>query len=102
MKISFNQDYLQELYSTPFKNLGKQQYSRDVIERYRKTIDAMASADDLSEIAKFKGLKLEKLKSKGFKDCYSVRVNIQYRIIFKEIKNGQIQVLILELSKHYE
>ena len=35
-----------------------------MIERYRKSIDALASANDLSEIAKFRGLNLEKLKSK--------------------------------------
>ncbi len=67
MQISFNDSNLELLYKEPIKNLGKQQYSREVIERYRKSIDALASANDLSEIAKFRGLNLEKLKSKEFK-----------------------------------
>jgi len=102
MKISFNDSILEELYKTPLKYLGKQQYSREVIERYRKGIDALLLANDLGEIARFRGFNLEKLKSSAFKGCYSIRANIQYRIIFKEVKNGQIEILILELSKHYE
>ncbi len=102
MRISFNNNALEDLYRRPLKDLGKQQYSREVIEHYRKRIDVLANANDLSEISRFKGLNLEKLKSKEFKGCYSVRVNIQFRIIFREVKGGQIEVLILELSKHYE
>lgn len=102
MKINFNDDELEQLYWIPIKKLGKQPYSKEVIEHYRKKIDLLAQANDLSEIAKFRGLNLERLKGKEFKGCYSIRVNIQYRIIFREIKNGQIEILILDLSKHYE
>jgi plasmid maintenance system killer protein len=46
-------------------------------------------------------MNLEKLKG-DHKGHFSIRVNKQYRIIFRTLAKGKIEVLILELSKHYE
>ena len=102
MLVSFKNKDLEDLYKLPIKQLGKQKISKAIIVNYRKRLEVLANANDLSDISKLKGMNLEKLKGKVYKECYSVRVNDQYRIIFKEIKGGKIQVLILELSKHYE
>jgi len=59
-------------------------------------------AERLEDIARFAGMDLEKLNGNKYKDCYSIRVNDQFRLIFKKLKNGEIELLILELSKHYE
>jgi proteic killer suppression protein len=101
MIVSFNDKRLEDLYKCPIDDLGKRQFSKEVIVNFRKRLDILAYADNLSAISRFKGMNLEKLKGE-YKGCYSIRVNIQYRIIFKEVKGGKIEVLILELSKHYE
>jgi len=102
MKITFNDDSLEELYYIPLNNLGKQQFSKSLIKNYQKRVKILKYANDLGDIAKLKGMNLEKVNSKKFKECYSIRVNDQFRVIFKEVKKGTVEILILELSKHYE
>ena len=102
MKITFNQQSLEELYNIPISDFGKQQFSKSVIKNYQSRIRILKYANDLGDIAKLSGMKLEKLNSKKHGKCQSIRVNDQFRIIFKEIGKGEIEILILELSKHYE
>ena len=102
MIIHFNDSNLEDLYKLPIGDLGKRQFSKEVIKHFKAKVGILSNANDLSDISKIKGMHLEKLKGKEYKGCYSVRANKQYRIIFNEIKNGKIEILILELSKHYE
>ncbi len=102
MKVTFKDENLEELYSTPLSNIGKQQYSKVVIKHFQSKVKMLKYADDLGQIAKFKSMNLEKVNSKKHKLCYSVRVNDQFRILFKEVGKGEIEIYILELSKHYE
>jgi len=101
MIVSFNDKHLEDLYRRSIADLGKQPFSKEIVVSYRKRLDILSYANDLSSISKLKGMNLEKLKGQ-YKNCFSVRVNAQYRIIFKEIKGGEIEILIMELSKHYE
>jgi plasmid maintenance system killer protein len=102
MLITFKTKDLEDLYKLPINDLGKQKVSKAVIISYRKRLEIIGYANNLGDISKLRGMNLEKLRSKEYKDCFSVRVNDQYRIIFKELKGGQVQILVMELSKHYE
>ncbi len=73
-----------------------------MIGNYRNKVSMLVYADSLNDIAKFAGLNFEKLNGHKYKDCYSIRINDQFRLIFKKLKNRVIEILILELSKHYE
>jgi plasmid maintenance system killer protein len=102
MKVSFKEQFLEDLFANPIEELGKQKFSKAVIRHYRKKIRILAYADNLGDVAKLAGMNLEKLHGNKYKECYSVRINDQYRIIFKKIENEIIEILIVELSKHYE
>ncbi|OSZ79573.1 hypothetical protein CAP35_15375 [Chitinophagaceae bacterium IBVUCB1] len=102
MEIHFKTVKLTNLYALPFDELGKTAYSKEVVLQFKKKIDIMKYVAHINDLKKFSGLNFEKLKGRVYQDCFSIRVNKQYRIIFKELKNGSIAILILELSKHYE
>lgn len=70
--------------------------SDDIQIRCRKKLLTLDNIGELSELAAFSGNNLEKLKGTDF---WSIRVNKQYRIIFK-YENGNFHEV--SLSKHYE
>jgi plasmid maintenance system killer protein len=94
MKVTFNDKGLEELYKTS-EGKWKRQFSKEVITHYQRKIEILKNADDLGQIAKIKGLNLEKLKGKGYIGCYSIRVNEQYRIIFRVSDKGTVAILII-------
>lgn len=61
-------------------------------------LDALNAATNLKQIADVPGWKLEALKG-NLKGKYSIRINDQYRIIFKFDAPNASNV---EISKHYE
>jgi proteic killer suppression protein len=104
MIVRFNNTYLENLFeSKPVT--GKPKYSDEIILQFKKTILKLQFAENISEIRKFRGLNFEALKG-DLKGYYSVRVNLQYRIILSLEKDGSISVaeiiIIEDLSKHYE
>nr|WP_275667772.1 type II toxin-antitoxin system RelE/ParE family toxin [Fastidiosibacter lacustris] len=62
---------------------------------------AVRKLDQLNAVTKIEDLnvppnnKLEKLKGK-LSDCWSIRINNQYRIIFKLVKNSAVDVDIVD------
>ncbi len=57
-------------------------------------------------LKEYKGLNFERLKG-GLKDYYFIRLNRQFRLLFKivEEKEEEIiveEIVITEISKHYE
>lgn len=105
MEIYFAKQYLKELYCTGKSSEKQHRYQPDIIKRYRKVIEMMISAADITDIAKINSLRYEKLR--GDKSgISSVRVNDKYRVEFEEmIESGQRFVTmcnIVELSKHYK
>ena len=99
MKITFKNQELEDLYVST--KLTSKKYSKKIIKHYQQKINLLKHANGLSDIAKIISMNLEKLNDKKYKNCYSIRVNIQYRIIFRQVKDN-IEILIIELSKHYE
>lgn len=102
MQVEFSNNELEELYRLPIEQIGKAQFPKGVIKGYRKRIDILRNADDLSTIAKLKGMNLEKLNDKKYKGLYSVKINDQFRLIIDFVNETKLRLIILELSKHYE
>jgi toxin HigB-1 len=103
MTIEFNNAYLQKIFEGK-QVTGKPKYSQDVILKYKKTVLMLQNADSIKELRKFRGLNFEALKG-DFKGYYSVRVDLQYRLILSIEKDSVVvtDVLIIEdLTNHYQ
>ena len=69
-------------------------------------MEILIGVDSLDELRQFKSLNFEPLKGDRSRE-YSIRLNLQYRLIFSVLmeKNGDYVIealLINEISKHYQ
>ena len=107
MKVKFNTKELESFYTTPLGNIkGKLPFSKDIIKQYKKKVQILISIESIDDLKQFRSLNFEALKGHR-KGEYSIRLNIQYRLIFKieKERNGDyvIELIVLnEISKHYE
>ena len=105
MKIRFKSKELEYYYSTPlFEIKGKLPVAQDILKQYKKKIQILMSIESLDELTFFRSLHFEALKGKR-KGEYSIRLNLQYRLVFSIAQDNQLLieiVLIHEISKHYE
>jgi proteic killer suppression protein len=102
MEVVFNNLYLERLFEGK-KVLGKPKYGKEVIVKFKKTVLMLQFANSVSDIKKFKGLNFEALKG-DYKGYYSVRVDIQYRLILRLDKNQLFVddiIVIEDLTNHY-
>ena len=105
MVVTFEKEYLQELYVRGRTSDKKHRFQRDVIARYIKVVNTMKNVPNVLDLARLNGLHYEHLR--GNKNGYSsVRVNDKYRIEFieKTVNNQTIATVcnITELSNHYK
>ncbi len=105
MEIKFDKKYLEELYDTGKTTDKKYRFQPQIANKYRKTIDILASVEIIEDLFLYNSLCYEKLI--GNKDgLESVRVNNQYRIEIKTVKVVSETVVticnIIELSNHYK
>ena len=103
MIIEFNNAYLQKIYEGR-QVTGKPKYSQDVILKFKKTVLMLKNTESIKELRKFRGLNFEALKG-DFKGYYSVRVDLQYRLILSVEKGSVVitDILIVEdLTNHYQ
>lgn len=61
MEIIFAKNYLKELYMEGKSSDKKHRYQKDIIKRYRKTIDRMANAKRAEDLMLINSLRYEKL-----------------------------------------
>ncbi len=105
MEITFEEDYLRELYYEGKAHNKKYRFQPQIVKKYVRVIDLMESLDCTEDFYHYKSLHYEALAGDK-KDRESVRVNDQYRIEFRsEVteKERRITVCnILELSNHYK
>lgn len=107
MRVRFSTEELAILYSTPLDQIkGKLQYSREIIKQFKKKVIILLTISGINELKEYKGLNFERLRG-DLKDYYSIRLNIQYRLLFKIVKETEDEIiidelLITEISKHYE
>ncbi len=105
MKILFEKEYLEELYTDGKSKSKKYRFQKPIVKKYKQTIDKLRIANNIEELFPLKSLNYEKLigDKKGLE---SVRVNDKYRIEFKSSVEGEepdaITICsIIELSNHY-
>ena len=105
MKIRFKSEELEYYYSTPLSEIkGKIPVGLDILKQYKKKIQILMSIESLDELTFFRSLHFEALKGDR-KGEYSIRLNLQYRLLFSIAQDFQLLieiVLIHEISKHYE
>ncbi len=103
MIIVFNNPYLQKIYEGKDPG-GKPKYNKDIILKFKKTVLMLQNIDNNIELRKFKGLNFEALKG-NYKGFFSVRVDLQYRLILKMEKELTLSVdllIIKDLTNHYQ
>ena len=105
MLVTFEKEYLRELYEKGQTNDKKHRYQPQIVKKYLRIVGLMMEASNVMELARYGGLHYEHLH--GDKDgLSSVRVNDQYRIEFREVLQGEKTIAelvnILELSNHYK
>lgn len=105
MEIVFEKEYLSELYYNGKAKDKKHRFQPEIVKRYTHAINALISASRIEDLFPLRSLRYEKLEGdwKGFE---SVRVNDQYRVIFRsEIIATETVVTvcnIVELTNHYK
>ncbi len=104
MEVTFNEEYLKNLYLTG-KADKKHRYQPNIVKKYIQVITLMRKELDVMGLRKYNSLNYEKLQGDKL-GISSVRVNDQYRIEFEErIENGKTIATICnitDLSNHYK
>ena len=105
MEITFEQDYLRELFYEGRAKDKKHRFQPQIVRKYIKVLNLMESLDSTQDLYRFASLHYEKLVGdKAGRE--SVRVNDQYRIEFRSEIVGKERLIticnILELSNHYK
>lgn len=105
MQVTFEKEYLRELYENGKTSDKKHRFQEQIIRKYIRVVDLMVELANVMELARYGGLHYEHLHGEK-KGTSSVRVNNQYRIEFREIveegKTIAEIVNITELSNHYK
>ncbi len=99
MEVIFRTVELRLLYIEG-KERGKRIFGEGVIKSYVRKIDILVAVNNSQELTLFKSLHFEALK-RDYKGFNSIRVNDQYRIIFKIIKQkgGSETIEIAEIHE---
>ena len=105
MIVTFDKEYLKELYTNGKSKDKRHRFQPEVIKQYKKRIETIKKAKRVEELFLFNSLNYEVLK--GDKDgISSIRVNDKYRIEFTVSNNDAETIVyicnILELSNHYK
>jgi proteic killer suppression protein len=105
MEVTFEKNYLQELYQTGKTTDKKYRFQPEIVRKYRHCIDILLGAKNIEVLFSIHSLNYEVLKG-GRQGISSIRVNKQYRIEFTVKDNGIKPLItvcnILELSNHYK
>ena len=105
MEITFEKEYLQDLYEKGKTTDKKYRFQPQIVKKYCKTIDVLESVACIEDLYRYKALQYEMLKGDK-KGISSVRVNDQYRIEFttKQVVSEIVVTIcnIIELSNHYK
>lgn len=105
MVVTFQEEYLKELYEDGQAKDKQHRFQPQIIKKYTRIIDLMMEQKNVMGLAQYGGLHYEHLH--GDKEgLSSVRVNDQYRIEFREFLEGDSTIAevvkITELSNHYK
>ena len=104
MKIIFEKEYLEELYTSGKTKSKKYRFQPEIVRKYIETVDKLRAANRIEDLLVIRSLHYEKLVGDK-KGLESVRITLQYRLEFisslSEVESISICSL-LDISKHYE
>lgn len=105
MIVTFDKEYLKELYECERPRDKKHRFQPEIVKRYKRCIDYLRWASSKEALFPINSLRLEALT--GDKDgMFSIRVNDKYRIEFIMEESADEPILticnIIELSNHYD
>ena len=105
MKVSFDKEYLEELYTTGRCRNKKYRFQPQVVRGYQKAVKYLIQVNRIEDLFPFKSLHFEALH--GDKEGrFSIKANDQYRVEFSvtELEDEPIVTVcnVLELSNHYK
>ena len=105
MVVTFNEEYLERLYTSGQTGLKKLRFQPQVVRGYQKAVKYLIQAARIEDLFPFKSLHIESLH--GDKEGrFSVRANDQYRVEFTIEKTTDEPIVticnIMELSNHYK
>lgn len=102
MEITFEKEYLRELFYNGVASDKQHRYQPDIVKRYVRVVNILDSVDMPGDLFRYRSLRYEKLLGDKA-GLESVRVNDQYRIEFKTSVEGNITICsITDLSNHYK
>ena len=105
MIVTFEEDYLRELYEDGQASDKKHRFQPQIIKKYTRVVDLMMAEPNVMGLTKYGGLHYEHLHGDKA-GLSSVKVHDQYRIEFREILEGDNtiaeMVSLTELSNHYK
>lgn len=106
MVVTFDKEYLSEMYQTGKSTDKKYRFQPQVITRYIRCVDILIGVSDTESLYRMNSLNYEVLKGDK-KGISSIRVTDKYRIEFTvtEVEEAQTIITIcniLELSNHYQ
>jgi proteic killer suppression protein len=105
MEVTFEKEYLRDLYKTGKTVDKKHRFQPGIVRKYQYCIDILLGAKNIEVLYSIHSLNYEVLKGEKA-GISSIRVNKQYRIEFKVKDNGVEPLVticnILELSNHYK
>lgn len=105
MIVTFEKEYLKELYEYGKASDKKHRYQPDIVKRYKKCVDLLKASGSVETLMQINSLNYEVLK--GDKEgISSIRVNNKYRLEFLVSETWDEPIItvcnILELSNHYQ
>ena len=105
MKVTFNEEYLEELYTEGKSRNKKYRFQPQIVRGYQKAVKYLIQAHRKEDLFPFKSLHFEALQGDKA-GRFSVKANDQYRVEFSiEVSEEEPIVTIctiLELSNHYK
>ena len=105
MIVTFEEDYLCDLYEKGKTDDKKHRYQPEIVRKYKRCIDMLLDASGIEALYEINSLNYEVLKG-AKQGRSSIRVNKQYRIEFTVTEDSAEPIVtvcnILELSNHYK
>jgi len=105
MIVTYEEEYLRQLYEQGKCNDKKHRYQPDIVRRYKKAIDFLIAANCVEDLWPIRSLNYEILTGDKAGRS-SIRVNDKYRLEFTVNKTTDEPILticnIIELSNHYK
>ncbi len=105
MVVTFEEEYLRQLYEDGKCKDKKHRYQPDIVRRYQKAIRFLIAASSIEALWPIKSLNYEVLTGDKA-ELSSIRVNDQYRIEFTVTQTSDEPILtiynVVDLSNHYK